>query len=138
MAEITHEDLQELAMIIVKKLQEEFRIKHLSGNLVNTIQIVNLQDRVQVIIPAQTYNMLLFQTKGVVVHTSHGSYASKLDKEGSSFMTYPNGSRKGSRRIKPGNHQGYVDKIVDEAVNEWMKKDGTFDTKKVTEIAAGE
>ena len=45
MAEITHEDLQELAMIIVKKLQEEFRIKHLSGNLANTIQIVNMQDR---------------------------------------------------------------------------------------------
>jgi len=131
---VTHEDLEQLALIIVKKIKEEFQSKHLSGNLANTVEIVNMDDKIQVIIPAKTYNMLTYQTKGVVIHT-HGSYAAKLDEEGSSFMAYPNGTRKGSKRVKPGNHKGYVEKVINEAINEWMIQSGKFDDKKVTTIS---
>ena len=112
-------ELEMLAQIIVRKIKEEFSLKHLSGNLVNTITVEMLGDEIKINIPAQTYNMLKYQEKGVVIHTSHGSYASKLDEEGSSFMVYPNGTRKGSHRISPGNHKGYINKIINESIQEW-------------------
>jgi hypothetical protein len=112
-------ELSLLASIIVKNLREEFSVKHLSKNLINTIVVEEMAGEINIRIPAQTYNMLLYQEKGVVVHTSHGSYASKLDEEGSSFMVYPNGERKGSHRISPGNHKGYIDKVISAAIREW-------------------
>ena len=112
-------ELSLLASIIVKKIKEEFSVKHLSKNLVNTITVEEMAGEINIRIPAQTYNMLLYQEKGVVIHTSHGSYASKLDEEGSSFMVYPNGERKGSYRINPRNHKGYIDKVIAEAIREW-------------------
>lgn len=118
MSEIGKEELQKLADIIVLKLKEEFQIKHLSKNLINTIKITNEGNQIQIEIPAQTYNMLLYQTKGVIVHTSHGSYASKLDLEGSSFMIYRTDSRKKSFRISPRNHIGYIDKAINSAILE--------------------
>ena len=105
-------ELELLAEIILKNLKEEFSIKHLSGNLINTITVEMLGNEIKINIPAQTYNMLLYQSKGVVVHTSHGSYASKLDEEGSNFMIYPNETRKGSYRIHPRNHIGYIDRVI--------------------------
>lgn len=131
---LTHSDLEMLTWTILDKFKEEFAIKHLSMNLVNTIEVHNNPDGIQIVIPAKTYNMLLYQTQGVVVHTSHGSYASKLDKEGSQFYVYPNGARKGSKKIKPGNHKGYVDRVINEAINEWMVKLGKFDSKKITDF----
>ena len=119
-------ELRILAEIILRKLKEEFAIKHLSGNLMNTISVEMLGDEIKINIPAQTYNMLLYQSKGVVVHTSHGSYASKLDEEGSNFMIYPNENRNGSYRIHPGNHKGYVDRIINSAIQEWK---GLIETK---------
>lgn len=122
--EIGEKELQDLAEIIVRKLKEEFNLKHLSGNLINTMKIENYGDEIKINIPAQTYNMLLYQMKGVVVHTSNGSYASKLDEEGSKFYKYPNGTRKGSKLVKPGNHKGYIDKVIDSAILEWSSEIG--------------
>jgi len=122
-------ELDRLAALIVQKLKEEFAIKHLSKNLVNTIKVEKMGDEIKIYIPAQTYNMLLYQTKGVVVHTSHGSYASKLDKEGSQFYSYPNGSRKGSKRVSPRNHKGYIDKVINEAIAEWSSSVGRENMK---------
>lgn len=113
-------ELAMLANIIIRMLNEEFKNKHLSGNLINTIEIEMGGDEINIRIPAQTYNMLKFQEKGVVIHTSHGSYASKLDEEGSSFMVYPNGEKKGSHRVSPRNHIGYIDKIINGAIQEWQ------------------
>ena len=134
MATISYEDLEKLAEIIIKHIEKEFEIKHLSKNLVNTIEVQATNEKIDIIIPAKTYNMLLFQTKGVIVHTGHGSYASKLDKEGSEFYSYHSGSRKGSKKIKPGNHKGYVDRVIMDAIGEWMSISGRFDEKKVTEF----
>ena len=111
--------LETLRDIIIRNLQEEFQEKHLSGNLINTIKIENLGDKINIHIPAQVYNMSLYQSQGVVVHTGRGSYASKLDKTGSEFYIYPNRGSKGSFKIKPGNHKGYIDKIIDKSIKEW-------------------
>lgn len=112
-------ELRKLAEIIIRKLKEEFAVKHLSGNLVNTIVIEMAGDEINIRIPAQTYNMLKYLEKGVVIHTSHGSYASKLDEEGSSFMVYPGGRRLGSHRVSPKNHIGYIDRIINSSIQEW-------------------
>ena len=116
--------LEDLAKLIVSKLKEEFREKHLSGNLLNTIKVENIKDKIIINIPAQTYNMLLYQTKGVVVHTSNGSYASRLDETGSEFYVYPKGTRSGGKRIHPGNHKGYIERIINEAIIEWSNNIG--------------
>lgn len=111
--------LDSLMAIIIKNLKEEFRIKHLSKNLINTIQIESYSDEIKIHIPAKTYNMLMYQTKGVVIHTSNGSYASKLDEVGSEFFLYPNGTRKGSYKIKPHNHKGYIERVINKSIQEW-------------------
>ena len=116
---VSHTQFEALALIILRKLQEEFAVKHLSKNLINTVMIEVIGDEIKIHIPAQTYNMLEYKRTGAVVHTSHGSYASKLDEEGSSFMTYPNDTRKGSFKTKPGNHKGYINKIINSAIREW-------------------
>lgn len=134
MDSISYEELEQLAFIFQRKIQEEFSIKHLSGNLANTIEIVASDDNIQIIIPAKTYNMLLYQTKGVIVHTSHGSYASKLDKEGSEFFIYPNGTIKGRRKIKPRNHVGFVDKAIRDSIDEWLLSlSGKYEETKITD-----
>lgn len=116
---VGEKELERLANLIVAKLTEEFSAKHLSGNLLNTIKIENMGNEIKIHIPARTYNMLLFQTQGVVIHTSNGSYASRLDESGSEFYSYSQGTRKGGKRVKPGNHKGYVDRIINSAISEW-------------------
>ena len=113
-------ELEKLSDIIIKNLHLEFADKHLSKNLINTISVEKLGDEIKINIPAQTYNMLEYQTRGVIIHTTNGSYASKLDEEGSSFMIYPNGTRKGGRRISPGNHKGYIDEVIGKSIQEWL------------------
>ena len=119
MAKVSYEDLEKLASIIMKKIEEEFAVKKMSGNLVRTVEIKASADSIEISIPAPTYNMLEFQRRGAIVHTYHGSYASKLDKEGSEFFVYPNGEHKGSHKIYPRNHIGFVDRVIREAVDEW-------------------
>ena len=106
---VGHDELQKLADIIVAKINEEFEIKHLSRNLVNTIKIEMVEDKIDIIIPAETYDILKFKEKGVVIPTGKGSYASKLDEEGSSLMV---SNKNGSYQIKPGNHKGFLDKVI--------------------------
>lgn len=120
MAKIKYEELEQLAFILKRKIEEEFSLKKLSGNLVNTIEIVGSADKIEISIPAPTYNMLLYQTRHVVVPTYHGSYASKIDKKGSEFFVYPYGTRKGSYKVTPHNHINFVDRVIKEAINEWM------------------
>lgn len=120
---ISNQELEKLANLIVLKIREEFGEKHLSGNLMNTIEIKVADGDIQVVIPAKTYNMLTYLHEGVIVHTSHGSYASKLDKTGSEFFIYPKSvekGRKGSFKIKPHNHIGYVERVINSAIKEWL------------------
>lgn len=112
-------DIDKLAELIIQKLNEEFAIKHLSKNLINTVSVVNEGDKIIINIPAQTYNMLEYFRHKVVIHTSNGSYASRLDEEGSSFFVYPGDTRKGSFRVNPRNHIGYINRVIDQAIAEW-------------------
>ena len=131
---VSYDELQELAEILVQKIEEEFENKHLSRNLMNTIQIIAEPEKINVVIPAQTYNMLKFQQQGVVIHNGRGSYASKLDKTGSEFFIYPKGTRKGSFKIKPHNHIGYVDKVIEAAISEWIAKSQKYKLTNKTEL----
>ena len=117
---ISDADLKILSNFIMAELNQEFEKKHLSKNLIKTVKVIEQEGEIRIEIPAQTYNMKKFLQDGVVIHTSHGSYASKLDKEGSSFMAYPGQTRAGSRRISPGNHKGFVDKIIASALTKFM------------------
>lgn len=119
------ESITILANYIIEEIKNDFAIKKMSGNLVNTIVVEKKKGEIAVRIPAQTYNMLLFQTKGVVVHNNKGSYASRLDKEGSSFISYPNGTRKGAKRVSPRNHKDFVDKAIQRAIIKWRNKIGS-------------
>ena len=121
MSKIAEEDLNRLTQLIVDNIKENFATKKLSGNLINTIQVYNTESGVKIEIPARTYNMLLFQKQGVVVPTSHGSYASKLDDEGSSFIIYPGEGRGGSYRIYPRNHKNFVETAISNALNVWLE-----------------
>lgn len=117
---VSDEDLNTLANLIIQKIKENFNNKYMSKNLVNTISIEKTNSGIAVVIPAQTYNMLLFQQKGVVVHTGHGSYANQLNEVGSEFYVYKGYNKKGSKKVKPHNHKGYVDNAIKEAIQEWQ------------------
>lgn len=129
---ISHKQLEDLAHIIIKNIKLEFDLKHLSGNLVNTLQVVNNQGNIQVIIPAPTYNMLLYQTQHIIVHDYRGSYASKLDTEGSNFMVYPYGTRKGAYRAYPRNHINYVDDVIAQSLREWLGQLSQYQISQIT------
>ena len=131
MAQLKRKDLEEFVQILLQKLKDEFSVHYLSGNLLNTITVDNSNpDLIRIEIPAETYNMLLYQTRGVVVPYQSKSYAMKLNEQGSSFKLYPNGTVKGSYWIHPGNHKGYLDKVINEAISEWTQlksKDWTLE-----------
>ena len=120
METVSYEELEQLAQIITRKIKEDFEDKHLSGNLARTIEVHGSEDKIEIVIPARTYNMLLYQTRHIVVPRGNGSYASKLDEQGSEFYVYTYGTRKGSKKIHPGNHKGFVDKAIQEGIREWF------------------
>ena len=75
--------MNELKDIIIRKIKEEFALYHLTGNLVNTIKVEQLNDQIKIEIPAPVYDMLLYKTQKVIIHKKTGSYASLLNEEGS-------------------------------------------------------
>ena len=127
---LTEEQKVMLALIIVKNIKEEFMIKKMSGNLANTIEVYEAGDGLHISIPAQTYNMLKYQKEKVLVHTSNGSYASRLDEEGSEFYVLDKETGK-RHKIKPGNHKGFIDKVIADSINEWL---GTLQGVKLQKI----
>ena len=112
-------ELALLSEIIVKNLLAEFEEKHLSGNLMESIRVESLEDEIKIYIPAETYNMLEYFRTGAVVKTYRGSYASKLDEEGSSFRIYPGGKTSNSFKANYGNHKGYIDRVINQSLREW-------------------
>ena len=111
MATITEQDLQELARLIVLNIKEEFAIKHLSKNLINTIRIENMGETVNIHIPARVYDMLEYKRNKVIKYTGNDSYASSLDEQSK-------------------NHTGYVNKALDKALQQWKSKFSNAQVKK--------
>ena len=116
---VSDEDLMLLANLIVENIKKDFEQKHLSGNLANTIEIAKTDTGIQVIVPAEKYNMSMYMKKGVVLHTGTGSYASKLDEEGSVIRFPRSGGPGRPKEKKIGNHKGYVEKSISDAIEVW-------------------
>lgn len=115
---VSDEDLMTLAKLIVENIKKDFESKRLSGNLVNTIVLEKTQDGVTIVIPAEKYNMPLYIRKGVVVHSGTGSYASILNEEGS-VIRLPGYGRGRPKEKKVGNHIGYIEKAIKDAIETW-------------------
>nr|DAP71026.1 MAG TPA: hypothetical protein [Bacteriophage sp.] len=96
-----------LAKIIIKNLKKEFEDVHLSGNLADTIKLVqkriNNEVYYEVQIPAQIYDIGLYRKRGVIVHTGAGSYADIVNTSGG-FS---------------GKHTDYVDRCIQKSIQEW-------------------
>lgn len=110
MAETAFQLCFTLGQEIIKDIRQEFADKHLSMNLVNTMQFHVDPTGVVIKIPAQVYDQGIFIKQGAVVYTSNASYADALDKEGSYVL---------GRHI--GNHVGWVNKCVEKGVMRWIK-----------------
>lgn len=104
--------LEQLQNIIIKNIKEEFAVKHLSRNLINTIKIEYGLDEIKIHIPAQIYDIGEYKSKKVVKYTGTGSYASSLDQ-------------------KSENHTGYINRIVDKSIKEWLALSGNSTNAKV-------
>ena len=115
----------DLANEIVLALKKEFQEKHLSKNLIETMYVVDLGDYIEIHIPAPTYNMYQYFMNGkVVIPNGKGSYASRLDIEGSAFMAYWGKKSNPNRKlIEPHNHVGYLSKCINEGISNWVGKD---------------
>lgn len=121
MPKLTQKDLRDFAFAIKNNIDQEFSNKYLTHNLVDTVQIVEGQDNIQVTIPAKIYNFYqYFKHGGVIIYRGGGSYASQLDRYGSEFVYYPETG--GRVFIKPHNHIGYVDRVIDNSIVEWSSK----------------
>ena len=100
-------NLWALANAIQRKLKESFDEKFLSGNLKNTITIEETDDGINITIPAQRYNISLFNEKGVVQYNSNGSYAQAVDEYGGFSKT----------------HTNYVEFAITDAIRECLREE---------------
>lgn len=107
-----NEMLEKLCSIIIENLNEEFAIKHLSLNLVKTIKIQRLNNEIQIHIPAQVYDIWEYKRNKVIKYTGKGSYASSIDK-------------------KSENHKDYINRIIDNSIQEWLALSGYSSKAKV-------
>lgn len=114
-------ELEDLKNIVIQEIEREFE-KHLTGNLLNTIYVEYDVDQIRIVIPAETYNFYQWFIYGVVVKSQQGgSYASKIDKEGSRFPVYDKKTTKRSF-VAPLNHKDWVERVTTNALNIWLNK----------------
>ena len=107
--EVTNELKKELALIIIELIKQEFKIKHLSMNLVNTLKVYRTESDSWVVeIPAEMYDISKFKKDGSIIYTKKGSYASKVNDTGG-FS---------------GTHNNYIDRCINKALQIWMSKNG--------------
>ena len=103
-------DLEILAGLIVTNIKQDFALKHLSNNLVNSITVQKTETGITIVIPAEIYDIYEYMSKGVIIRKGSGSYASQLDIEGSKI---------GRSNRHQRNHKGYVEMAINNALDEW-------------------
>lgn len=127
----------ELARQIMESLKEEFKSKHLSGNLLNNSYIIETEDYTEIHISAPSYDFYEYFINGVIIPPKKAGvpteYASFLDTQGSEYTLYwkaPAKTRGG--KISPGrgnihkaikkphNHIGYVNRVLSQGISNWM------------------
>ena len=62
----------------------------LSQNLINTINVYQTDNGWAIDIPAECYDISLYNKKGIIVKTGKGSYAQSVDKSGGFSKTHKN------------------------------------------------
>lgn len=97
---------ERLANLIVENLKEEFSEKHISLNLVNTIQVYKTEKGWAVEIPAEMYDINLYNKMGVINYTGKGSYADYVDKYGGFSKT----------------HKNYIENCINKAIRQVLKE----------------
>lgn len=118
--EITTEMKKRLADLISDAIKTDFEYVHLSGNLMDSIEIhtdlytytdqktgkLVKQERVVVDIPAPTYNKAIFFKTGALVYNGKGSYASTVNRTGGFSKQ----------------HKNYVERAIQTAVSVWLRE----------------
>lgn len=117
---ITNEMKLRLAELIREAIGTNFEYVHLSGNLVNTIEIYQdfyyyidektgelvRFDKVIIDVIAPRYSISTYLRTGAIVYTGKGSYASTVDKHGG-FT---------------GKHKNYAENAISLAVSAWLRE----------------
>ena len=101
---ISRMDLLDLAKKIEENLKKEFELVHLSGNLMDTIEIIPSENGFYVDIPAEIYDIQNWYNNGLIVYTGDGSYAEEVDVQGG-FS---------------GKHKEYIERAILESIREWL------------------
>ena len=102
---MTKKVLRDLANRIHARIYGDFTKTHLSRNLMNTLEIRETQNGIEVEIPAEMYDIPLYIMTGVIVHTGEGSYAQEVNKTGG-FS---------------GKHLNYVEEAISQSITEWAQ-----------------
>lgn len=110
-----------LAEMIINNIKEEFRDKHLTENLINTLRIEENDEGIKIFISAPKYSFKKWFQSKIIKHTS-GSYAQALDSEGSKIVFY---DKSGKRHIKKiGNHIGFVENVIQKSIEQLSQLSG--------------
>ena len=121
MSKITFEQASELADMIVAELKEEFKVKYISHNLINTIKVDYSNDKIIIDIPALKYDIEEYFKTGTIKYIG-GSYDEDLEATGG-FS---------------GEHKNYLYKRIMKAVKMWQEKNQLDLKKQVTEVKQNE
>lgn len=104
---MTDNELQRFARLIYQGIYQDFALRHLSGNLMNTLQITAGPNEVKVIIPAVRYDWGAWNKQKAIIYTpEEGSYAESVDIGGGFSRT----------------HQNYADRAIFAAINQLMNE----------------
>lgn len=103
--ELQKEDKELLAQLIIRNIEANFAVKHISKNLIKTIK-VEFKDNGDffIDIPAQIYDLKLWNEKKAIVYSGKGSYANLVNKTGGFSKT----------------HKNYVEIAIDNAIVQWL------------------
>lgn len=124
-------DMISLANYIAEAIAEEFAQVRLTGNLVETIEITPTDKGVAITIPAEAYETYYWFVYRAIVPNGKGSYASKLDTEGSAFMVYDPMTGNPVKYVTPRNHKGYLKRSIDKGIERWMEANrGRFESRR--------
>ena len=125
MPEITFEQASELADMIIAEIQDEFKDKYISHNLINTIKVDYLQGQIVIDIPALKYDINEFTKTGKIIYKPDeygNSYDELLETTGGFSKT----------------HKDYLRKRVNKAIKMWQEKNQLTLKKQVTEVEQNE
>ena len=117
---ITEEMKFRLAHLIEQAIKNDFKYVHLSGNLMDSIDIYQdiytyidedsgkpvRSEKIIVDITAPRYSIATFLRTGAIIPTGRGSYASTVDKKGG-FT---------------GKHKEYAERAISTAISIWLKE----------------